>query len=205
MAKGDSKPKTDKPAVPKKDPKDTYFQKGNRIWEKVKNPGRHRKHQTAQELWEDMCDYFEWAQKTPIPNWVVSGGKRVFAPLQRPFTIHALCAHMGVSTRYITDIEDRVQDKCDPSTPQYDPLEAAFSHVITQAREIIYNNKFEGAAVGIFKETLIARDLKIHENFNQKMWSGDDTPLPNQIQVFQIPDNGRPINYEAVADDNRER
>jgi len=200
MAKGDSKPKNEKPAREKKDPRDTYFKKGNKVWELAKNAGRPKKHKTAQELWEAACDYFQWAQDTPIPNWVISGGKRVWAPLQRPFTLYGLCIFMGVSSRYITDIEDRVLDKTDPTTALFDEKEAEFSQVITCIREIIYNQKFEGAAVGMFKENLIARDLGIHESVNQKMWSGDDNPLPNQIQVFQIPDNGRAINYDAVAE-----
>lgn len=177
----------------KKPEREHKFKIGNQYWKNAINPGRKKNHETPIELLEAAYEYFTWAETTPIMESVVSAGKVIKIPKRRPFTLYGLCIHMGVNSRYITDIEDRCIGKTDPTIEDYDQSCYEFSQVVTHIREVIYNQKYEGAAVGHFKEGLIARDLGIHENINNKLYSGNDEPLKSQIHIFQIPDNNRPV------------
>lgn len=183
----------------KKDPKETQFKKGNKVWQMREFPGRKTAHENAEALWEDAVKYFEWAINNPLDNYVIQAGKRIFAPSIRAFTLYDLCHHMGRGGTYLNDIEDRVIGKTDPNKEGYSKKEADFSHIVKVIREVIYNQKYQGAAAGHFKENLIARDIGLHESVNNKLYSGNDEPLKSQISIIQLPDNGRPVNIPGIT------
>lgn len=120
--------------------------KGNEYW-KLADWGNPKKYQ-PQGLWESSCDYFKWALENPWhKNEAIKGGDAagtiVSIPIPRPFTLHGLCIYLGIVTETFRDYEKQ----------------EAFSSVCKRIREIIYNNKFEGAAVGTYNHAIIARDL----------------------------------------------
>lgn len=196
------KPDLKKEDKPKRKPHSGDFKPGNQIWMQAKlmgKSGRKRIHETASDLFDEAMEYFEWSENNPIQNYIISAGKRILSPLRRPFTLHGLCVYMGVNTRYITDIEERALGKTDPTKPDYSERESDFSQVCFHIREIIYQQKYEGAAVGQFKENLIARDIGLHESVNNKLYSGNDEPLKSQISIIQLPDNGRPVNIPGIT------
>lgn len=172
---------------------DGKFKQGNTIWMKAGYPGRPRKFETAEELWIEANKYFEWAVKTPIDDYVIQGGKRIKAPKTRPFTIIELCHFMNCSGQYLNEVENRTLGKTDPLKADYDEKEAEFSVVVKHMKDIVFNQKYQGAAIGMFKENLIARDIGLHESVNNKLYSGNDEPLKSQISIIQLPDNGRPV------------
>lgn len=96
-------------------------------------------------LWQDCCEYFEFT-KTRTIDKVEYHGKdalRCLVPTNVPFTLTGLCIFIGMTL---------------DTWAQYRKKEE-FSAVCTRVQEIIYSQKFNGAAVGQYNANIIARDL----------------------------------------------
>jgi hypothetical protein len=124
--------------------------KGNEFWKQRSKHGRDKLFASSELLWEAACEYFKWCQKNPINDPRSFGGK---ADIARPFTLQGLCLYLGCNTAYLRQFKaDKVKCTLD------------FSTVITEIEETIYQQKFEHAAVGIYKDNIIARDLGLRDN-----------------------------------------
>lgn len=128
--------------------------KGNRFWELRSKHGRDRIFETPKILLEAAYEYFEHQSKQAWERTDYKGKEviEVHIPTSAPFTLTGLCIFLGVNTKYFSDFENSLQEK-DEETKK------GFSEVITHIREIIYTQKFEGAAVGAYNANIIARDL----------------------------------------------
>lgn len=126
--------------------------KGNQFWKLRSKHGRDKIFATPEILWDAACEYFEWCEENPWEkqHWVGKDGDEVTVKLQRPFTLHGLCVFLGVNTKYFNDFEQT----CGKD----------FSELCTRIKEIIYSQKFEGAAVGLYNANIIARDLGLRDN-----------------------------------------
>jgi hypothetical protein len=128
---------------------------GNQFWKLRSKHGRDKLFTTPELLWEAACEYFEWCDENPFHKREaksVSGGGRepgsietVDLPVMRPYTLQGLCIYLDCNTKYFNDLADANHE--------------GFSEVITRIREVIYNQKFSGAASGFFNANIIARDL----------------------------------------------
>lgn len=118
------------------------FQKGNQLW-KLAQSGRPPKYDNPDQLWEDVCRYFQWADDNPILKTDFKGKEveTVQYDLQRPYTWRGLYAFLRVK-----DLE-------------HYKTKSEFSEILAHIDNIIFSNKFDGAAVGIFNHSIIARDL----------------------------------------------
>ena len=131
--------------------------KGNQFWKIRSKHGRDKLFATSDKLWEAACEYFEWCDANP---WAETQTKEktgnlketTNTPTARPYTLSGLCIYLGCSTHYISQVTSRLEDD-----------EEDFSSVITRIEEIIYTQKFEGAAVGAFNANIIARDLGLRD------------------------------------------
>lgn len=124
--------------------------KGNQFW-KLADWGKPKAYQ-PNDLWKKAVEYFNWCEENPwYKNEAVKSGDNVgdiiAVPTARPFTIHAFCIYAGIVTQTFHNYEK--QD--------------AYLEITTRIREIIYSQKFEGAAVGAFNANIIARDLGLKE------------------------------------------
>lgn len=70
----------------------------------------------------------------------------------RAFTIQGLCLYLGCNVLYFKQFEESIKDKTDE-------LAKDFSIILSRVREIIYTQKFTGAAAGFLNPNIIARDL----------------------------------------------
>lgn len=137
--------------------------KGNQFWKNRSSHGRKKLFETPGLMWEAACEYFEWCDKNP---WVKT--ERVQSekpsiktiPTQRPYTLNALCLYLNANTHYFNDFKARLTEN-----------DNDFSEVIRKIEEVIYTQKFEGAAVGAFNANIIARDLGLKEKTD--ITSGD--------------------------------
>lgn len=130
--------------------------KGNQFWKLRSKHGRDKLFESPELLWESACEYFEWCDKNPLYEEVIEKVKvngigdelrREQMPKMRPYTLHALCLYLDCSTEYLRHFEENNLES------------EGFMPVITRIREIIYNQKFEGAVSGFFNANIIARDL----------------------------------------------
>ncbi|MBE99331.1 DNA-packaging protein [Flavobacterium coralii] len=133
---------------------------GNQFWKLRSKHGRDKLFSTPELLWDAACEYFEWCDNNPLTednievirvNGIGDEIKRVPKYKMRPYTLNGLCIYLDCCTEYFRKFEDNNKDSKD------------FITVITRIREIIYEQKFSGAAAGFFNANIIARDLGLSE------------------------------------------
>lgn len=148
--------------------------KGNKFWELRNKHGRDKLFASPELLWNAACEYFDWCKKNP---WIkVEQAKAISRPVQnkktgdwtfppsivempteRPLTITGLCLYLDCNSQYFNQFKKNLK-KTDED----------FSLVIARIEEIIYTQKFEGAAVGAFNANIIARDLGLSDKVDSR-------------------------------------
>jgi hypothetical protein len=142
--------------------------KGQQLWRLRKHHGPDRKFATSAELWKAACKYFEWCDNNPLielqqmksmgqPYKDKETGETIFPsptiemPKMRAYTMQALCIHLGVSASYFRKLKTTLTAE--------DAIVKEFSAVISKIENVVYTQKFEGAAAGFFNANIIAREL----------------------------------------------
>lgn len=144
--------------------------KGNQFWKIRSKHGRDKLFSTSDKLWEAACEYFEWCDENP---WAETQTKtretsteETRTPTARPYTLSGLCIYLGCNTHYISQFKTRLEEG-----------EEDFTSVITRIEEIIYTQKFEGAAVGAFNANIIARDLGLKDASKTELSGPNGGPI----------------------------
>lgn len=125
------------------------FPHGNQFWKQRAKHGRDKLFETPELLWEAACEYFEWCDNNPLIEIDFKGkdAQKVELPKMRPYTLHGLALYINASTSYWREFRKNKN------------LSSDFLSVINKVEEIIYNQKFSGAAAGFLNPNIIARDL----------------------------------------------
>jgi hypothetical protein len=119
--------------------------KGNQFWRLRQSHGRKRTFKTPSDLWEQACRYFEWVDENPIIEEKLSvNGTKIEQKKLRPYTKAGLCYYLNCSEQVLRD--------CKKKYPEYE-------RIMEKIEQLMYAQKFEGAAAGIFNHQIIARDL----------------------------------------------
>lgn len=138
------------------------FAEGNELWKLNQNVGREKLFETPELLWEAACEYFQWCIDNPFKKAeakVISTGNYesevqiITLDVMRAFTLNGLCIYLGCSSSYFRAFKAQERKN-----------KEAFITVITRIEEIIYEQKFTGAASGFFNANIIARDLGLTDN-----------------------------------------
>lgn len=129
--------------------------KGNQFWKLRSKHGRDKLFESPDLLWEAACEYFQWCVENP---WMKTETKTkgtdkdgnpkietTQTPTERPFTVQGFCHYVEASVGWWKEFKKAKHEDFLPITTRID--------------EVIYRQKFEGAAVGSFNPTIIARDL----------------------------------------------
>jgi hypothetical protein len=149
---------------------------GNQFWKLRSKHGREKLFATPELLWEAAIEYFEWCESNPWYKHeaIKSGeaaGKIVDIPTARPFTLSGLCIYLGCNETYFRTLKSQLPEG-----------EKDFNSVVTTIEQVIYTQKFEGAAVGVFNSNIIARDLGLSDR--SEISGKDGHPL--QAPVINI-------------------
>lgn len=133
------------------------FDKGNQLWKLRSKHGRDKLFANPELLWEAALEYFQWCDDNPIlsHDFIGKEGRSDYREKQRPYTIAGFCVYIDASREWWNRFKDS-------ATPD-------FLQVLTRIEEIMYQNKFEGATVGIFNANIIARDLGLSEKTESKI------------------------------------
>ncbi|HIC5947455.1 TPA: DNA-packaging protein [Salmonella enterica subsp. enterica serovar Newport] len=125
--------------------------KGNRFWEARSSHGRNPKFESPEALWAACCEYFEWVEANPLYEVKAFAFQGVVTqeslPKIRAMTISGLCIFLDI-TRQTWGTFRAMK---------------GFSDITTRAEEIIYDQKFSGAAADLLNANIIARDLGLKE------------------------------------------
>lgn len=129
---------------------------GNQYWKLRTKHGKDKKY-TVDKLQEESNKYFQWCQDNPLLEETILKYKdsyeKVNLSKMRPFTISGLCNYLDISVETFSKYEKN-QD---------------YVVVVTRIRQIIYNQKFEGAAAGFLNPNIIARDLGLVDKKQQEI------------------------------------
>lgn len=125
--------------------------KGNRFWEARSSHGRKPIFEKPEDLWKACVEYFEWVEDNPLETaeLVKFQGEATIAtlPKMRAMTIQGLCIFLDIA-RFTWDNYRNRED---------------FLSVVTRVEEVLYNQKFSGAAADLLNPNIIARDLGLAE------------------------------------------
>ncbi len=120
---------------------------GNQFWMMRASSGPRLRYETPADLWADCCEYFE------TRNSVVVNGNPA------PYTLKSLCIFLDISSEtWCTWRKDRND----------------LSEVITRVDDIIQDQKFTGAACGLYNHNIIARDLGLADKKEHTGANGKD-------------------------------
>ncbi len=137
----------------------------NQFWKLRSKHGRDKLFASPELLLEAAYEFFQWCIDNPLmeaqqaksyskPYKDEKTGEIIFPsntielPKMRAFTMHGLCRYLNCNTDYFKQFKKSLgDDKQD------------FSPVITCIEEIIFEQKFTGAAAGFLNPNIIARDL----------------------------------------------
>ena len=124
--------------------------KGNKFWLLRSKHGRDKLFKTPELLWNAACEYFQWCEDNPIEAADNKGTKNVnVVKFKRPFTIKGFCLYCDASEHWYNEYKGALDPKENKD----------FLDVCHKIELIIYSQKFDGAAIGIFNANIIARDL----------------------------------------------
>lgn len=118
----------------------------NQFWKARRRHGRPKRF-TPDKLWEACCEYFSWVDYNPL--WEARPfhyqGEITYAavPKMRAMTIDGLCLFLLI----------------DPTTWRQWRRDEDLSPVVTRVEMVIRDQKFSGAAAGLFNARIIAHDL----------------------------------------------
>lgn len=127
---------------------DGTFGIGNKFWQARSSAGPKPIFADASALWSSCCEYFEWAEDNPLQEAKAFSyeGKVTVAslPKMRALTIGGLCIFLDINRATWNEWRKSRSD---------------LHEVITRVEEIIFQQKFEGAAADLLNPNIIARDL----------------------------------------------
>ncbi len=174
------------------------YPKGNQYYKLRLRTGANKKY-TASKLFKSINEYFEAMDNNPFMEsqvvarpWVETiteektgeNGELITVtrtlnhthaiieiPKRRPYTFLGLCNHLNISTETFKNYQG----------------DADKFEVCTQARMLIEQHQYEGAASGFFKEQIVARMLGLTDK-KDVTTNGEAIA---QVTIFQLPDNGR--------------
>lgn len=153
--------------------------------------GRDYLFSTPAELEKEISAYFNWVDSHP---WykveaIKSGdnaGKLIKIPNARPYTLSGLCIYLNASENYWKEFR---------KTPE---LSKDFLAIISRTEEIIRTNKFEGAAVGAFKENIMIRDLGMAEKTEARQVdrNGNDVAQAGPPALLMVLQSGEDADFD---------
>jgi len=120
------------------------FLPGNKFWRDRAKSGRGKIFENPDDLQAACYEYFDWVDENPIWEMKVFGtGLKAKLPHPRAMTLRGLCGHIGMGRRTWDDYRSRDE----------------FKEVCEMVEDIMFDQKFAGAAAGMFNAAIIARDL----------------------------------------------
>lgn len=125
--------------------------KGSKHWLSRSTHGRAPIFDDPDTLWSACCEYFEWVEQNPLKEEKIFHHQgaitRTHQKRMRPMTISGLCLFLDISRNTWFNYRERDSIK----------------DVVATVEQVIYTQKFEGAAADMLNASIIARELGLKE------------------------------------------
>lgn len=134
----------------------------SKLYEQVKftSEGRPRAFDTPDEMWGKAIEYFKWCEENTIleKKMFHNQGEVVKAdsPHMRAMTQAGLCAFLNIGVSTWHDYKKKSE----------------YSEVTQAVEQVMYEQKFTGAAAGMLNSNIIARDLGLAEKTETELSGG---------------------------------
>lgn len=126
---------------------------------KASKTGRPKKIESAEKMWEYACQYFNEVDETPFrkQDFIrggTSAGTKIHLDSNRPYSWAGFETFM---------IRYGIISNLDHYRANTNDAYSEFRGIIASIDKVMFDNKFEGATVGVFNASIIARDLQLAE------------------------------------------
>lgn len=154
-------------------------EKGNEYWKFRNKHGRDFKY-TPELFWEEAVKYFEWMKgrvwnkKEAIKSGDMAG-TLIDIPTSTPLSIESFCLFADIERQTFLNYESNKEEYKD------------FFEVTTRIRGIIESNQFEGATVGAYNPSIIARKLGLTDKTDITT-NGKELPVATTYLQITTPD-----------------
>lgn len=166
-----------------------FFKTGNDFWKVRSKHGRDQLFETPELMWETAIEYFDWCKKNPlykleqgkvIQTTTNKKGQKiqkcdlVGIPTSQPFSMIGFRLYIGASSGYLTNFKHKLRtvlsDQPPAGTTEEQKQRAAdFLSIITQIEDICFKQKLDGAMVGAYNASIVARDLGLREGIDNQV------------------------------------
>ena len=144
---------------------------GNQFWKARSTHGRKPIFESNEELFDASCEYFQWVEDHPLQETKLVSFQGISTQetvhLMRAMTIEGLCLYLDIGMQTLADYGKRDD----------------FSGVVTAIKNIIRQQKFEGASAGLLNSNIIARDLGLKDANTSEVSGPDGKPIQTQSAI----------------------
>ena len=148
------------------------FQKGNQFWKMRETHGRNPIFETPEQLWVAACEYFQWVENNPLLEEKIFHAQGIITKgtvtKMRAMTIRAMCFFIGLSRQGWQEYSEKPD----------------FSDTVKEIEDVIYSQKFEGAAADMLNSNIIARELGLSDKVQNEHTGANSTALPAPVFNF---------------------
>lgn len=148
------------------------FEEGNQFWKVRSSHGRSPKYESSDQLWGACCEYFQWVEDNPLKEGKATQfqGQFVHGEVNkmRAMTMTSLWRFIGITKDTWYSYKERGDD---------------FLEVITETEEIVFDQKFQGAAADLLNANIIARDLGLSDKIDNTHSAPGGGPIQTKTLV----------------------
>ncbi len=150
------------------------FTADNQFWKARAKHGRDKIFSDPNVLWESACEYFEWVDNNPLyeDRLVSFQGESKHEPVakMRAMTLDGLWLFLGIGKSTWYDYKERTD----------------YSEVISRIEQVVYQQKFSGAAADLLNANIISRDLGLADKkeVKQEVSNMSEDEINNRIEAL---------------------
>ena len=147
------------------------FQAGNKFWLARSSHGRNPIFKDAEQLRNACYEYFEWVENNPLYEEKIFHSQGIITKdtvtRMRAMTISGLCIFLDI----------------DRTTWENYRNNHDFFRITKEVEEIIYNQKFTGAAADLLNSNIIARELGLADKQQNEHTGVDGKPIAHSVEI----------------------
>lgn len=152
----------------------SQFEEGNKLWKIRCTHGPDATFTDSNKLWNSAVEYWEWCIDNPmiVTDYRGKDATPVKIKIPPPFTIREFAVFCGRSESWWRNFKRTKTVENDPD----------MLTVIARIEDVMFTQKFRGAAIGRYKENLISRELGLRDAVDTDHTSKGESITPTIIK-----------------------